>query len=443
MRESSSRRRFLGVAGTAAAAASLPIPARASGEADAPAILGGKPVRQTGFPSWPIIDETDERAWIGVLRSKKWGRLVGKEVDRFEASWAKTLGAKHAVAVANGTSALVTALAALDVGPGDEVIVPPYTFVATINAVLMHHALPIFVDTDRETFQIDAAKVAAALTENTRCVIPVHLGGSAADLDTIQAAAAPRSIPILEDACQAHLAEWKGKKVGTLGAMGCFSFQATKNLNSGEGGAIVTSDQALYSRARSFQNNGRTTSGLFAYERPGSNLRLTEFQGALLSRQLTRLEPQSLTREQNAQYLTQLLAEIPGITPAKMYPGCTRNAYHLYMFRYDPAGFSGLPRDRFLKALAAEGIPASHGYDPLYREPFLRNTLESRGYRAIYSPARLKSVLDQIHCPENDRLCAEAVWLTQTMLLGPRDDMDQIASAVRKIQKHAARLANA
>ena len=224
----------------------------------------------------------------------------------------------------------ITSLAALGVGPGDEVIVPPYTFVATVNAVLMHHALPIFVDTDPETFQIDARKIEAAITERTRCIIPVHLGGAAADLDAIAAVAAKHKIPVLEDACQAHLAEWRGRKVSTLGDLGCFSFQGSKNLNSGEGGAILTSSDELIEQCKSFQNNGRGTSTAgFSYVRNGANLRMTEFQAALLLQQLTRLEEQSRRREQNAAYLTGLLREIPGIAPARMYDGCTRNAYHL------------------------------------------------------------------------------------------------------------------
>ena len=199
-------------------------------------------------------------------------------------AWANTLGAKHCLAVANGTSALITSLAALGVGPGDEVIVPPYTFVATVNAVSMHHALPIFVDTDPETFQIDARKIEAAITEKTRCIIPVHLGGAAADLDAIAAIAAKHKIPVLEDACQAHLAEWRGRKVSTLGDLGCFSFQGSKNLNSGEGGAILTNNDQLIEQCKSFQNNGRGTSTAgFSYVRNGANLRMTEFQAALLA----------------------------------------------------------------------------------------------------------------------------------------------------------------
>jgi dTDP-4-amino-4,6-dideoxygalactose transaminase len=440
---SQSRRTFLGGISAAAAAIGLVERPSSAGAEETPAILGGKPVRRERFSRWPIIGENDERAWMQVLHKGRWCRMDGDYANRFEQEWAQMLGAKHCIAVANGTSALITSLAALGIGPGDEVLVPPYTFVATINAVLVHHALPVFVDIDPETFQIDARRLEAAITERTACILPVHIGGSAADLDTILAVAAQHKLPVLEDACQAHLGEWKHRKLSTVGDLGCFSFQASKNLNSGEGGAILTSDDRLAQECRSFQNNGRGIAGGASYVRNGANLRMTEFQAALISQQLTRLEEQSRRREQNAAYLTGLLREIPGITPARMYDGCTRNAYHLYMLRYERSHFEGLPRSKFLKALSAEGIPGSGGYSPLYQEPFLKNTLQSRAFQAIYSPKRLADYLERIHCPANDRLCEEGVWFTQTMFLGPRSDMDQIAEAVRKIQKHAGKLLSA
>lgn len=408
---------------------------------DKPAVLGGKPVRTQPFSSWPVIADNEEAALKRVLYSGRWNRTGGSVTARFEDAWARMLGAKYCLAAANGTTSLMIALNALGVGPGDEVIVPPYTFVATINAVLLQHAIPVFVDTDIETFQIDARKVDAAITDRTACILPVHIGGSAADMDTILDVGRKRKIPVLEDACQAHLGEWRGSKLSTLGLLGCFSFQASKNLNSGEGGAVITNDGALIEQCRSFHNNGRAASRTsFEYVNPGCNLRITEFQSALLLEQLTRLEDQSKVRESNAAYLTSQLREIQGIAPARMYEGCTRNAYHLYMFRYDRKQFAGLPRAKFLKALAAEGIPCSGGYAPLNREPFLRSTFESRGWKRIYSGAELKRWHEKNQTPVNDRLCSEAVWLTQTMLLGSRSDMDQIAEAVRKIQRHASAL---
>jgi len=332
------------------------------------------------------------------------------------------------------------------VEPGDEVVIPPYTFVATMNVVLRQHALPVFVDTDPETFQIDARKVEAAITPNTRAIVPVHLGGNASDLDALLPIARKHKIPLIEDACQAHLAEWKGRKVGTYGDAGCFSFQASKNLNSGEGGAILFADPDARERAYAFHNNG---SGLkyiganFTYAATGSNLRLTEFQAAILLTQMERIEQQAKRRTENARYLTSLLREIKGITPARQYDGCTRNAYHLYMLRYNAEAFSGLKRDAFLKALGAEGIPASSGYTPLNSQPFIKDYLHSRGMQRIFGAQRLKEWEERNHCPSNDRLCSEAVWFTQNMLLGERSDMDQIAEAVRKIQASAGDLLKA
>jgi dTDP-4-amino-4,6-dideoxygalactose transaminase len=413
---------------------------------DKPALMGGSPVKSDRFPSWPVTDEVEDQALLKVLRSGKWGRGNGSQVARFEQEYAQLTGAKHCLAAANGTSALLIALHAIGVQAGDEVILPPYTFVATANAILAMNALPVFVDSDPRTFQIDASKIEAAITPRTVAIIPVHLGGNVADMDTINGIAAKHKLPVIEDACQSHLAEWKGRKVGTLGTLGCFSFQASKNLNSGEGGAVLTNDSEAIERCFAFHNNsrGRNAAGAdFSYVSKGLNLRMTEFQAALLMAQMTRLAKQASTREKNAEYLTAQLKQIPGIAPAEAYGGCTRNAYHLYMFRYDPSRFAGLPRAKFLKALAAEGVPASSGYSPLNKEPVLTNTLASRGYSRIFDAKTLKSWHGRNQCPANDRLCSEAVWFTQTMLLGPRSDMDAIVSAIRKIQTHAAELTRA
>lgn len=442
-----SRRAFLATAtGTVAVAhGSLPavgatVFARA---AETPALLGGPPVRTTPFPSWPVSDALERDALGEVLQRGRWNRA--RQVEAFEGAYASLTGAGHCLAVANGTSALVTALNVLDVGPGDEVVVPPYTFIATVNAVLLHHALPVFVDTDPETFQIDASRVEAALTPQTRVIMPVHLGGSPADLDTLLALGRARGIPVVEDACQAHLAEWRGRKVGSLGTFGAFSFQASKNLNAGEGGALLTSDAGLAARAYAFHNNSSGAAKAGAGEAApgvGANLRLTEFQATLLLAQMSRLEAQQARRDANAAYLTQALSAIAGITPARMYPGATRNAYHLYMWRYDPAGFAGLPRARFLEALRAEGVPASSGYTPLTANPAVVSALGSRGYERIYGKATLARLAERNACPRNEQLCREAVWFSQTMLLGSRADMDDIVAAVRKVQQAAPRLAS-
>lgn len=437
MVQNPTRRGFLAAPAVAAAAASAAV--------EKPAMLGGAKAHPDPFPGWPVFDQTEERGLIETLRSGKWYRGGAKNVARFEDEYAKRTGAKTCLATANGTAALYTSLNAMGIEAGDEVIVPPYTFIATINVVLRQYAMPVFVDTDPETFQMDARKVEAAITPRTRAIVPVHLGGNVCDMDAILAVAKRRGVPVLEDACQAHLAEWRGKKVGTLGVAGCFSFQASKNLNSGEGGAILTNDEDLRERCYAFHNNGRglklTGSADFSYQSQGCNLRMTEFQAALLLAQMARIEQQAKTRTENAQYLTSMLKEIPGIAPAKQYAGCTRNAYHLYMFRYDKAQFAELPRATFLKAMAAEGVPCSGGYSPLNTQPFLKNAVQSRGFGRIYSKQEIAGWEGRNQCPANDRLCGEGVWFTQTMLLAPRKSMERIAEAVKKIRAHAGELA--
>jgi perosamine synthetase len=442
MKSNVSRRTFLGAAPAAAGLAAAPNPT--GGEK--PAILGGRKSRSQAFASWPKYDQTEERALMDVLHSGKWYRGSGQKVKEFEAAYAKLTGAKQCLATCNGTAALFISLNVMGVEPGDEVLLPPYTFIATANVILRQHALPVFIDSDIETFQIDHRKVEAAINDRTRAIIPVHLGGASANLDALLPIAKKHRIPLIEDACQAHLGEWKGRKVGAWGDTGCFSFQASKNLNSGEGGAILFNDEDARERAYAFHNNGsglRAIGSNFQYASTGANLRLTEFQAGILLSQMTRLEQQSRARSENGKYLTSMLKEIPGISPAKEYPGQTNNAYHLYMFRFDSKAFAGMPREKFLKALSAEGIPASGGYSPLNRQPFLTTAISSRGYKRLFSEKRLKQWVEQNQCPANDRLCSEAVWFTQNMLIGARSDMDQIADAVRRIQKYAGEIARA
>ncbi len=411
------------------------------------AALGGTPVRTDPFPSWPITGENAEKMWLDVLNARDWFRFNGNKVAEFEKEYADLMGAKECLAVNSGTNALFTSLNALEIGPGDEVLVPPYTFIATINVVFLQHALPVFVDTDPETFQIDATKIEERITENTRCIIPVHLGGNPANLDKILEVAKKHNLFVIEDACQSHLAEWRGKKTGTFGKTGCFSFQVSKNLPSGDGGAILSNDEAIMDRCFSFHSNGRERKpvpGSYGYAHNGTNVRMTEFQAAILLEQMQRLEEQSQTREQNAEYLTRQLKEIPGISPAKMYEGCTRNAYHLYMFRYDKSRFAGIPKGKFLQALRKEGIPCSGGYSVQNKNTLIEETLRSRPFQAVYSKERIDRYLENCDCPANERLCKEeAVWFFQTMLLADRQAMDHIAEAIRKIQAGASELAKA
>jgi len=437
-----SRRKF--IATTTSAGVGLAF-TRVGQGADKPAALGGKPVRGKGYASWPPVTSATEKLVGEVVASGRWYR--GRSVDEFEEAFAKINQAKYCVATASGTTALLTSLGALGVGPGDEVIVPPYTFMATVSVVLMHYAMPVFVDSDRETFMMDPGKLDAAINERTAAIIPVHIGGAAADLDSILAIAKERGAPVIEDACQAHLGQWRKLGLGTWGTSGCYSFQVSKNLCSGEGGAILTNDETMANKCFAFHNccrpYGRSSAGVAYDGGRNTNARITELQAALLLGQLPHVEQRAKTRAENAAYLSSMLREIPGIVPARLYEGCTRSAYHLYMFRYEPEKFANLPRNKFIKALRAEGVPCSDGYGPLNKVGFIRDALNSRGYKRVYGEAAIKDWAERNACPENDRLCQEAVWFMQNMLLGPRSDMDEIAAAIRKIHAHAAALASA
>jgi dTDP-4-amino-4,6-dideoxygalactose transaminase len=262
-------------------------------------------------------------------------------------------------------------------------------------------------------------------------------------MDRINAIAKKHNLLVIEDACQAWMAEWKGKKCGTLSDLGCFSFQNSKHLPAGEGGAIVGDDEEIMDRCYSFHNCGRAygsvkrTSG---YPIRGSNRRMQEFQAVILMSQMKRLEKDTQLRNENAQYLTSKIKDIPGIIPHKLYPQVTRAAYHLYPFRYKKEHFNNVPRQKFLSALSAEGAPCSGGYGPQYRDGLVEEALNSKGYNRLFSKQRLAKYREELHYPDNDQLCEEAVWFSQNLLLGTKRDMDDIADAILKIYENRDKL---
>jgi dTDP-4-amino-4,6-dideoxygalactose transaminase len=412
---------------------------------ETPAILGGTPVRSKPFPSWPMYDDTDVKMYLDAFHDKAWCKLNGDKVTEFENKWAALNGVPHCVTTNGGTMALYTSLSALGIGPGDEVLVSTYTFVASMNVIPVLFALPVFVDTDPETLKMDANKIEERITKNTRAIIPVHIGGGACDMDRIMAIAKKHNLAVVEDACQAWLGEWNNKKLGSIGDTGCFSFQVTKNIPSGEGGAIIGSNEELMQLCSSFTNNGRgpksAGASLFGNPYPGLNHRMTEFQGAILLGQLRRLEEQQKLRNDNGDYLDSLLNNIPGVSPVKKYPGQTRHGYHLYMMLYDRTQFNGLPRNKFVEAIIKEGIPMSTGYTQLNKFSLVEYHLNSRGFKSVFSKQRLDKYRKENQCPVNDKLCEDVgMWMGQTVLLGTKNDMDSIAEAVAKIKKHSAKL---
>ena len=442
------RREFLTAASAAslAAAASGSIPAygNVSKKAGKLAILGGKPVRTKGWPSWPVWDRGAEKSILSVLRSGNWFRGRGTKVSEFEKQYAELMGARRCLATASGTTALLVALHVLGVDAGDEVLVAPYTFIATYNVVFLTKALPVFVDTDQETFTMNPDKIEERINERTKAILPVHILGLPADMDRINAIAKKHNLVVIEDACQAWLAEYRNKKCGTLGDLGCFSFQNSKNLPAGEGGAVIGNDEEIMDRCYSFHNCGRpygSVKGTSGYPIRGSNRRMQQFQAVILMSQMKRIQKDADTRLENALYLTSRIKDIPGIIPYKLAEGATRSAYHLYPFRYKKEHFSNVTRNKFLAALRAEGIPSSGGYGPQNKDGVIEEALNSRGYKRLYSSRRLKRYREENHYPDNDQLCKEAVWFSQSMLLGTKRDMDDIANAILKVYENRDKLA--
>ncbi|MGH7959018.1 MAG: DegT/DnrJ/EryC1/StrS family aminotransferase [Opitutaceae bacterium] len=406
-----------------------------------PAVLGGTPVRKGAWPSWPIWDEKDELALREALRSGNWFRYAGNSstVDQFELEWSRAVGARFCQATNSGTSAMITSLAALGIGPGDEVLIPPYTFPATVNCVLLLHALPVFVDSDPATAQMDPEKIESRINDSTRAILPVHYGGTSCDMDRLMEIARRRDLRVVEDACQAHTGEWRGRRLGTLGDTGCYSFQNSKLLTSGDGGVLVTNHELLYHRAQAFHNNGH---GRFKHDggftANGGNFRMTQFQGALLLQQLKRLNEQARQRESNVATLDALLPQIEGIRPKKRLKGTTRHGAFAYVFDYDPGKFAGMDKTTLRKAVAAEGVPIDEGYTALNKEPWVERFLSARGFRRIYGEPRLKQWRDENQLPANDRMITTTFRLKQTVLLAEPDEMQNIAAALHRVQRHAA-----
>src|SRR5512145_2645017 len=288
-----------------------------------PAVLGGPRTKTTPFPCWPDWDQRDESRVLEALRSGVWSRGFGgaarsdaasSSVTLLERAVAQLHDARFALGVTSGTAALDIAVRATGVGPGDEVIVPAYSFVASATCVIWSGARPVFVDVDPGTLNIDSAQAERAVTGRTRAIVVVHFGGQPADMDALVELAHRHSLVIIEDAAQAIGATWKGRPVGAIGAAGCISFESGKNVSCGEGGMLLTSDEALYERSCSLHSAGRDPGGpRYRHVRLGWNYRLPELQGALALSQLARLEEQHMRRSASAVGLRRLLAGFEGI----------------------------------------------------------------------------------------------------------------------------------
>ncbi len=416
-------------------------------DADKPAILGGIPVRPKGSIlgiSWPVYDETDVQMYLDAYKSNRWSEYSNSETEfsvRFEKKYAELMGVAYCATTSSGTAALDTAQRALDIGPGDEVITQTNTFIATAQTTFNLFALPVLVDSDPETFMINADKIEERINPNTKAILPVHIGGAAADMDKIMAIAKKHNLLVIEDACQAHMGEWRNKKLGAVGDLGCFSFQALKSLCGGEGGAVIGNDENLMARVDGYTNNGRDPRGQrrnFA----GSNYRMIPFAAATLLGQIRRLEEQSKLRDENSAYLEKLLADIRGVRPTKKYPGQTRRAYYEYQLIYEKKYFNDLPKSNFRNAMRAEGISFGRGIDSsLHLDPFIETYLNLPSFQKIYTKERLKKYRDENLCPVNERIDRETgLSLGQRVFLGTKKDMEDIVAAIVKIQKNSSKL---
>ena len=416
-------------------------------EAAKPAILGGIPVRPKGTTlgvSWPIFDDTDVQMYLDAYKNNRWSEYSNSERElsvRFEKEFAELMGVEYCATTNSGTDALDTAQRALDIGPGDEVITQTNTFIATAQTTFNLFALPVFIDSDPETFMINADLIEERITPNTRAILPVHIGGAAADMDKIMAIAKKHNLVVIEDACQAHMGEWRNKKLGAIGNLGCFSFQALKSLCGGEGGAVIGNDDNIMAKVEGYTNNGRDPRGQ-RRSFTGSNYRMTPFVAATLLGQLRRLEAQSSLRDENSLYLEKLLSGIKGVRPTKKYAGQTRRAYYEYQLIYEKEYFSDLPKTKFRQAMRAEGISFGRGIDSsLHLDPFIETYLNLPSFQKIYSKERLDKYRKENKCPVNEIIDKETgLSLGQRVFLGTKKDMEDIVEAIVKIQKSSSKL---
>lgn len=389
------------------------------------AINGGTPVRTAPWPSWPPpMDDAQRKLVTDVLESGLWGATQGGSACAdLTAAFARRSGVEYGVAVGNATLGLFAALRGLGVEPGDEVIVPAYTFVASATSVLLAGAVPVIVDVDPADLHLSAAAVEAAITPRTVAIMPVHLAGSPADMDELNAVAARHGLKVVEDAAQAHGATYKGRPIGGLGDVGVYSFQASKAMTAGEGGLIVCRDESVHEAIWSVCNLGRKLGGQwYGHPNVGWNLRLTEIQAALLLPWLDRLDAELDRRNAFVAAVERGLSDLTmpagrdgaarPVTVVPQPPGTTRDSRHLLMLRVHVP----FDRDFLLAAMAAEGVPLDGGYPPL-------------GTMAALTEAGARAE----DCPATEAAAREVVWVRQSMLMDEPAGASYLVDALAKV----------
>jgi len=409
------------------------------------AIEGGAPVRTEPMLfdarfGQPHIGDEEIQAVVEVLKSKRLSQVTGTKVDEFEEAFAKYHGVKHARATSSGTTALHGALATLEIGPGDEVIVPALTFIATAFSVLHQNAIPVFADVDSKTYNIDPNDIERKISPRTKAIIPVHLLGHPAAMDRIMEIADEHDLAVIEDNAQSVGSEYKGRKTGTFGDLGCFSFYQTKNMTTGEGGMIITDDDNFAERVRMIRQYGETAPSerevrTYHHEILGYNYRMGEIQAAIGLVQLKKLDDMNQRRIENANYLSDHLTNVKGITTPFIQEGA-KHVFYAYPIRLDLEEL-GVSADWFAQAMTAEGIPTFRGAGtptPLYLQHVFINL---SGYGRINCPFSCPFYEGKVKygkgiCPTSEKLVNEVVILPLNPLM-TRNDLDDIVTAIKKI----------
>jgi perosamine synthetase len=408
------------------------------------ALHGGSPVRERPFPPWPDYGEEEIAAANSVLLSGKLARQSGTKVNEFEQAYARAFGVEHAIACSNGTAAVHIALSALGIGPGDEVINTSHCFIGTATPVVHAGAVPVFADIDTRTFNIDPVSIEEKITPLTRAIVPAHMNGLPADMDAIMAIAKKHDLHVVEDAAQAHSATYKGKKAGTIGTIGCFSFWEDKLMTTaGEGGMVIIDDNDLYQRAKMFHHHGelKEDGGYYKGERLyhhsmlGFNFRMTEIQAAIGIVQLSRLDEFVAARRRWAHLLTEGLSEIEGIIPP-FEPEESKHVFYKYIIKLDRNEIN-VPIKEFIDALAAEGIPCSRRYPtPLHQQPVF---VEHRGFGNTQFPFSGPHYSGETNygsgLPNAEQLPNDLVRLLMRPTL-TESDIEDVVRGVRKITRY-------
>jgi len=414
------------------------------------AINGGSPVRTRPFPKHPIIGKEEREQVLQVLDSGNISTFIaspgenflgGKKIKEFEKKFSEKIGTKYGIAFNSASSALHAAVVSVGVQPGEEVIVPPYTFTSTATSTLMHNAIPVFSDVTSDTYCLDPSKLQDVTSNLTKAIIPVHLFGHACDIDEIISFAKKNNFRVIEDCAQAPGGQYKGKNVGTFGDCSVFSFQETKNMMTGEGGMLLTNDDEIAAKARLVRNHGEMVAPAmekrsYTSEILGWGYRMTELEAALGVAQLSKLDYFNEERIKLCKYLAEKINKISGLSHKKKE--FVKHVYYVFGFSFDEKTI-GIPRDLFCKALISEGIPCGAGYvKPLYFSPLYT---EKRAYAYKHYTGNVK--YEKGICPISEKLNEkEVIIIAVCRPPATISDMDDIINSIHKIIENRNELLN-